>query len=184
MNSSYDSMTDELVALCKSGDEDAFEQLVGIYKPMLIKTARDLSLDFDEVYSDACLSLRRAALSYKIGGDVTFGLYAKICLTRSMLDYARCNKATLGESDFNIEDVAVSDGVQTRLEREEEYAALDSVARSVLSELEYEVFVLYMKGYKTSEMAGKLEITPKSVDNAKARMLKRLRTELNDAPKN
>ncbi len=174
----------KLVVLCKAGDSEAFEKLVDLYNPMFIKTARDLSLDIREVYSDACLSLERAAQSYKLDSELTFGLYAKICVSRAMIDYKRRTGGIKTEGDLNVDDIAVSDGVQSRLEKEEELRALEKWAGDVLSSLEYEVFRLTMSGYKTSEIAEKLDISPKSADNAKARMLKRLRSELDSAPKN
>ncbi len=184
MNPSCDRDAEKLVLLCKAGDAEAFEKLVDLYDPMIVKSARELSLDAREVYSDACLSLRRAAESYKFGDGVTFGLYAKICVTRAMIDYAKRNKVSLGETGLDVEAIAVSDGTQNRLEREEESEALTKWAKSLLSDLEYEVFLLCMKGYKTSEIAAKMDLGAKSVDNAKARMIKRLRSGLNTAPKN
>jgi DNA-binding NarL/FixJ family response regulator len=51
-----------------------------------------------------------------------------------------------------------------------------SIAEGLLSELEYAVFRLEFEGYTTKDIALKLGKTPKSVDNAKARIAKRLRT--------
>jgi DNA-directed RNA polymerase specialized sigma24 family protein len=52
-------------------------------------------------------------------------------------------------------------------------------ARGVLSEYEYEVFMLYIEGYSTAEISEKLGRDFKSVENAKSRMLKHLREESN-----
>ncbi len=184
MNFSCELDIGKLVLLCKAGDDEAFEKLVALYNPLILKSARDLSLDLRDVYSDACLSLRRAAMTYKLDSELTFGLYAKICVGRAMIDYKRRTKGIEPELGLNVEDIAVSDGVQGRLEKEEEKRALEKWAKDVLSELEYEVFTLSMKGFRPSEIAEKLGISQKSADNAKARMLKRLRSELNTAPKN
>ena len=184
MNTSYEGKEEKLVLLCKAGDDAAFEKLINLYEPMINKSARDMSLDVREVYSDACLSLRRAAESYKFGGGVTFGLYAKICVKRAMIDFAKRNKVAVSDVSLDVDDIAISDGVQSRLEREEELSALKKWAEDVLSELEYEVFSLTLSGYKTAEIVDRLGINSKSVDNAKARMLKRLRAELGNAPKN
>lgn len=183
MNFSCESGVELLISKLKSGDEAAFEELVRIYEPMLFKTARSLSLDEREIYSDSCLALRRAAMTFTAGKDVTFGLYAKICVTRAMLDLARKNKKLQTTVDFDAYDVAVSDGVQSRLEREEELDALKERVKAILSELEYEVFLLWMNGYKISEIAERLGKSSKTVENAKARMLKRLRAEIGSAEK-
>ena len=182
MEKSCNSNIEQLVLLCKAGDESALEELVHIYEPMIIKTARDLMLDVREVYSDACLSIRRAAESYDCDRKVTFGLFAKICVTRAMLDFAKRDKVALGDVDLNVEQLAVSDGVQRRLEREEELLNLKNQAKDLLSELEYKVFLGCLCGDKTAEIAKKLGTSAKSVDNAKARMFKRLRAGLASSP--
>ena len=175
MKSSDTEEIDDLVRAHKGGDESAFEELVSRFEPMILKTARSLSLDERDVYSEACLSLRRAADAYSVGSDVTFGLYAKICVTHALLDYAKRNKRKLNVVEIDIADVAVSDGVQTKLEHEELISALVNQARKALSPYEYEVFELVMRGCKTVEIAEKLGKSVKSVENTKGRMLKTLR---------
>ena len=180
---SYGNYTlDMLISEHRNGNEDAFVELVHRFEPMIQKAALSLSLDVREVYSEACLSIRRAADSFVTGGKVTFGLYAKICVTRAMLDFVKRGKGAEVVSDFSIDDVAVSDGVQKRLEREESLAAFVSRARVLLSDLEYEVFNLAMRGYSVSEMVEILNKSAKSLENAKARMQKKLRTGVGQIP--
>lgn len=180
---SYGNYTlDMLIIKHREGDEGAFEELVGRFEPLLLKTARSLSLDVREVYSDACLSLRRAADTYVLGGEVTFGLYAKICVTRAMYDYAKRSGKDEPVADFDVEDVAVSDGVQRRLEREESLAEFNARVKELLSEYEYRVFTFIMRGYSAAEIADKLGENVKSVENAKLRIFKKLRQGIGQLP--
>ena len=126
----------DLIKGYRNGSETAFEELVHRFECMFASVAHTLSVDVGEVYSDACLSLRRAADTYDLSGEVTFGLYAKICVTRAMLDYLKRSKRDVDFSNLGDDDVAVSDGVQRRLEREESLREVFLRARELLSDLE------------------------------------------------
>jgi RNA polymerase sporulation-specific sigma factor len=108
---------------------------------------------------------------------ITFGLYARICITRRLTDtlekLARQSSLTCDGVDVELfsDGKNIESGIVGR-ERMEEYCR---IAKSILSDLEYQVFLLYVAGDSTAKIAEKLHKTPKSVDNAKARMFKSLR---------
>ena len=171
----------------KSGrDTDAaFRELVVRYEPMMRSRVASIikdSCNEAEAMQEAHISLHSAALTYdaeKCEG-VTFGLYARICIYRRLCDtVARFQR---NEKAVRIEEVDVdrlSDGtnIESRIvgrERMQEYL---SRVRSILSDYEYQVFLLYIEGESTASIAKKMGKTSKSVDNAKARMLKHLRRE-------
>ncbi|MBR2343354.1 MAG: hypothetical protein IKA64_03780 [Clostridia bacterium] len=81
-------------------------------------------------------------------------------------------------SSLDVDDIATADGTLSRLVYAEESAALRRRARECLSELEYRVLLLWLRGDKTSQIARELETEAKSVDNAKSRILKKLRAAL------
>ena len=171
----------ELIAAVKAGDDDAFSILVEQYRPMLISVISGYDLDERDVFSDMCLSFYDAILSFKEERGLTFGLYAKICVSREAIDLLRSrgrDKARLSLSDVDVDDIAVSGGVQGILEHRERTAYFLSVAKKVLSELELDVYRYWMLGYKTSEIASALGISAKAVDNAKNRMWRKLRSHL------
>ena len=55
---------------------------------------------------------------------------------------------------------------------------LISAAHEILSDYEYKVLMLHSQGYKTAQIASALGRDAKSVDNAKNRIFRRLRSEL------
>lgn len=168
-----------LLVRCREGDDEAFEQLVGIYRPMIDGVIRHFSLNVDETFSEACMGFYRAVYSFSLEqSDVTFGLYAKICIQRCIIDMLRKEgKSSLGRVDdgVDVDKIAVSDGIQSMLEHREQMAHFLRVAKEELSDLEYEVYRLWMLGYKTADIADKLDMSAKSVDNAKNRMLAKLK---------
>ena len=169
-----------LLLMVRANDDSAFSALLGRYTPMIkgVISAFDLThTEASEACSEAYLALYRAALSFDIANqDVTFGLYARICVRRSISDYV----ARLARTDVSIDEMgesafAASSGIERRLVSNETLANGLLVAREVLSDYEYDVFCLYLRGYTTREIAQTLGKTAKSVDNAKGRMLKCLR---------
>lgn len=173
---------DELVRLilsARSGDDDAFNRLIVEYTPLINSLLAKSALSTSEYFNEACVGLYKAVCTYNVDQDgVTFGLYASILISRVLADARRHADATDRISDLDVETIAVTDGTLDRLEREEESAAFRSEARALLSDYEYHVFLLMLRGYKSSAIAAHLGTTAKSVDNAKNRILKKLRDGL------
>ena len=172
----------ELITAVKAGDESAFVELVELYNPMLVSLIRSFSFDLRDAYTEACMSLYRAASSYDVEQDnVTFGLYAKICAERCLIDLQKREGrsiSSLVDNSVDVDEIAVSGGVQAMLEHREQTAYFLSLAKQTLSDFEYDVYRHWMLGYKTSDIASILEVTAKAVDNAKNRMWKKLRERL------
>lgn len=169
-----------LIKKVREGDDEAFASIVALYTPMMQKVAGSYSLDYDEVFGELCMSLYRATLTYDIEQSaVTFGLYARILAVRSMCDQLRLRqREELVESSGDIDEIAVDGGVDTALIRKEENEIFRRDARELLSEYEYSVLIRWLGGDKTAAISDALGVSAKSVDNAKARILKKLRDGL------
>lgn len=170
-----------LIEKCRCGDETAFSRLVEMYSPLMNGAIDDFSMDRDEHFSDACMALYRAALSYDPQKNgVTFGLYAKVCIINRLTDVYRSVRTRKQGAiiDVDVDTIAVSDGTIDRLERQEEREAFYCRAKELLSDYEYRVMLMWMKGDTSSAIAERMSVSPKSVDNAKARILKKLREAL------
>ena len=169
-----------LISKARGGDEDAFSDIVELYTPMLQRVAHKYSVDFDEVFSELCMSLYRAVRTYEVAqSEVTFGLYAQICADRSVCDISRAKrKAEWLESDADVDEIAECGDVASDLIRKEQNEAFRRDARGLLSSYEYSVLIKWLGGDKTADIARALDVSAKSVDNAKARILKKLRDGL------
>lgn len=174
----------ELLIRCRAHDDAAFSELVLRYTPMINKTVGaffDDPFDVSEAYSEACVVLHRAANSYDLGqSEVTFGLYAHVCVRNRMLDMLRKNQAAITLSDVDIDTLAVGSDVESSLIMREAVDEYRRLARELLSEYEYKIFLCVLKGFKTAEIAQLLDTTAKSVDNAKSRMWRTLRENLSN----
>lgn len=174
-----DNNTVALVAAARESS-DAFAELIARYMPMINKVIAGFdgfSSRYDEVYSEACVAFHRAVISYDISrsSDITFGLYARICVYRKLCDFSSKLSRESMLSDVDVESLVQDFNIEQRLVERERMKQYLERAQSVLSEYEYEVFNLYIGGYSSQEIADKLEKTTKSVENAKTRAFARLR---------
>ena len=172
----------ELLLQCRRHDDDAFDELVRRYTPMMrnvISGFGNISMDYSELFSEACVALHVAAGHFDLSqNDVTFGLYARICVRNRILDLLRAAENEKKITDYDVEMMTDSDSVETKLADREEFELILGSAKRLLSDYEYNVLLLHIQGYKTAAIAKALGRTAKSVDNAKSRLFRRLRSEI------
>lgn len=188
MGTSQNMELNNLILAVRDRDDDAFAELVRRYTPMMNKVISGFTrskVRIEEAFAESCVRLYRAALSYDVSRtDVTFGLYAQICIYHRMCDLVGkdlTDSAVLAD-DFDVDMLSVANAIEQSLVGREVMRHSLAKAREILSEYEYKVFVLYLNGYATSEIAKKLGKTAKSVDNAKARLFRHLREASDSFP--
>jgi len=171
-----------LILAAREGSNSAFNTLLESYTPMILAAMKRLGIDADraEAFSEGCVGLYKAVKAFNTEqSNVTFGLYARICVARCLADYIRGrDRRGFTIVDKDVERLAVPGGIDAAVEAREEREEFLREARSLLSEYEYRVFCFCLRGYKTADIATRLGKTAKSVDNTKARMIRKLRDGL------
>lgn len=180
---------ENLIALVVSGDSDAFSALVDLYNPMLKKllnsyTTEEMSKeDVEDLTQEELIAFYRAIINFNSEqNDVQFGLYAKICVTNSMISYKRAaskksNESLIGDEEMN--SITDPDGeVSKFFEMRESERELGQQIEKTLSGYENEVWSYYVNGYSSKEIATKLNSSEKSIDNAIFRIRRKLKTLL------
>ncbi|MBO5702401.1 MAG: sigma-70 family RNA polymerase sigma factor [Clostridia bacterium] len=177
-----------LLLLAKEGDGDAFARLAEEYKPMLDSSVApyraDLSdQDMEDLQQEALLAFHRAVQSYELlYGNVSFGLYAKICVGKAIVSALRQLKKNAGVVVISLDEIEPSefisgDPADSVIERENA-AELRSFIRENLSKYENSVWWMHYSGMSIDEIAESLGSTKKSVSNALARIKRKLRSLL------
>ncbi len=179
----------KLIDLVVSGDSDAFTTLVEMYNPLLKKilnsnTTEEMSKeDVEDLSQEELIAFYRAVINFdKEQSDVEFGLYAKICITNSMISYKRAadkknNEALIGDDEMN--SITDPEGEVSRFfEMRESERELGEQIEKTLSVYENQVWSYYVNGYSSREIAKKLNSNEKSIDNAIFRIRKKLKTLL------
>ena len=172
----------QLISEVRRGNDGAFSDLVKRYTPLMNKEISEFmtsSISFDEMFSEACIALHSAAMRYDIlQTTVTFGLFAKICIHRRLIDLSKA--LVPKETVIDVDKVSVTYPIDTRLAEAERFDSIMCVSKTLLSDFEYEVLILHIQGYKTARIAEILSCESKSIDNAKNRIFKKLRTYFSD----
>ncbi len=176
----------KLLLAVRVGDDDACAELIRVYSPLINGLVRSTAshlppsaqTDEDELLQEAAIKLYQAALSYDLRGDISFGLYAKICIKNRMISLLRRHSSDGDVPTVELSDELVLPDVEDdpsesllRSEREHE---LDKRIKSVLSPLEYDVFCLYIDGSGPTEISSALSISKKTAENAVYRMKTKL----------
>lgn len=177
----------ELLAKIRQGDEAAFAELAEKYKTLtesavfrisrsIGKDGGDGSYGIDDLRQYAAVALYRAAKTYEPdadgkGKEVSFGLYAKICVNNALVSVLRKYKSAERKAERRAKrnENTVSSGQNDPLERlvaSESARDLVTKIRGELSKYEEEVFDSYITGKSVREIAERLKAEEKSVSNA------------------
>ena len=169
-----------LLLLAKEGDGDAFARLADEYKPMLdaaVASYRsDLcEQDIEELYQEALLAFHRAVQSYEpLYGNVSFGLYAKICVGKALVSALRQLKKNSGVVVIPLDEIepselTVNDPASAFIERESA-AELRALIRENLSKYENSVWWMHYSGMSIDEIAIRMNENPEHIANIVERL--------------
>ena len=176
-----------LILRCRDRDDEAFDELVRRYTPLMRKVITGFdqtAYEYSELFSEACVALHIAAGRFDLEqSEVTFGLYARICIRNRIVDLIRVAESDPDISERDVEGLSYESNLERRLEEREIFNNLLLSAKDLLSDYEYRVLLLHIQGYKTAAIASMLSRSAKSVDNAKSRLFRRLREEIGDISK-
>ena len=159
----------------------SFVEILETYRPLIESLASKYSfyeeIDTDDLRQEAQIALFGALESFDPAQkDITFGLYAKICIRNRLISFLRKNQRHHVISfEEPSDDVGAELSPEDRLIEKEEYERLLLDIDKALSPLERSVLRLYLDGKPYKTVAYELGITEKSVDNAVCRIKKKIR---------
>ena len=174
---------------------DAFEKLCAQYANLLDAAVRQfapsmgitadgtsdlLGIGREELRQDAAIALYRAACSYVPdeagkGQDVSFGLYAKICIRNAMISQVRRYTRKKKRAAAHRQEM------QTAADQIGDQVLAEEIIRSIqadLSPYEKKILPLYLEGKPPREIAGIVGRTEKSVSNGIYRIKSKIRSWL------
>ncbi len=137
------------------------------------------SLEFDDLFQEGLLGLLSAIYSFREEKKTTFRTFATKCITnsiRAVIKNSTSKKKTPigGLVSLNDIDVFTNISPEDNIISAEETAVLYNFLKTDLSGLEISVIRLHLSGASYKDIAEKLGISEKSVDNA----LQRIRGKL------
>ncbi len=187
---------EDFVIKAQSNDNEACEQILEKYKPMVLCISRAYFLlggDKDDLVQEGMIGLYKAIISYSTEKAATFSTYANVCIRRQLCtaiknasrkkhmplnDYVSLSSFSGDENDdfsgfitmnlMNPEEIVIS---------KERIEALYGSIDQKLSKLEKDVLFEFLKGRPYDKIAAKIGKESKAVDNALQRIRKKLKEE-------
>ena len=186
----------DLLLQIRKGNEPAFSALCFRFEPLILTAVKRFckppvfaESDEEDLRQEAMLALYKAAMSYdEAQSDVTFGLYAKICIKNRLISAKRTRVRRMqASSDRGGEPrrgvgrprkkspEAPKGRKMGRLPTDSQLGDLLELAQGDLSDLERKIFGMYLGGMRYKEIAQSCGLDVKSVDNALLRAKRKIK---------
>lgn len=178
---------EELIKKAKSGNTEAIDLIMSKYKFLAKTISRKYFLiggEKEDLAQEGMIGLYKAILSYS-DEKGTFKSFARLCVEsqiQSAIKKANRKKHQMLNNFLSIEDESTQallpkhSPEQFLAEKETQEERFRKI-NEILSPLERKVLNLYLEGLSYAEIASKLKITTKSVDNAISRIKIKLKSK-------
>lgn len=176
---------EQLIAAAKSDDKQAMETLLLRYTGLVRSIARGYFLlggDTEDLIQEGMIGLYNAVSDYDCeSGGSRFKTFARICITRRILDAVKASGRQKNQPlnnyvslfDEGVDLLTEEDPLSEMIHREDGEELFRKM-NEVLSDLEFRIMMMYMKGMSTAEICKMAKKDEKSVDNALQRSKKKL----------
>ena len=180
-----------LVKLALSGDDSAMAQLIAVAMPIAgakaaAQQAKNNRLSAEDLVQEGMLGFLSALKTYSASKGTSFRTYAGACIGNRIISAVRLHNNTGNYSLTSA--VSISDEPQTAagetdpqnimIERERLEDFRNLIEGGLLSDFEKNVLECRLSGLSYGETAKKLGTTSKAVDNALARIRKKIRSSV------
>lgn len=186
----------EIVALAQIGVDEAAEYLLYKYRNLVRNKVRSYFLvgaEKEDLLQVGMIGLWQAVVDYRADKAISFPAFARICIQRHIITAiktaTRQKQVPLNtslslesppdesSSEWTLSDILTSEEVVDPEElvlRREDSKMLQEMLQQMLSDFEWEVLVGYKVGKSYREIACELRCKTKSVDNALARIKRKV----------
>lgn len=193
----YRNMPDaEVVELAQRGHQDAAEHLLYKYRNLVrskVKSYFLVGAEREDLLQVGMIGLWQAIVDYKPAKATSFPAFAKVCIHRHIITAIKAatrqkqlplNTSLSLEvpsedenSDWSMSDILQTDSTTDPEElvlQREDSKAMQEMLQQLLSEFEWRVLAGYQLGKSYREIADELRCKTKSVDNALARIKRKV----------
>ena len=189
-------MNDEkLIELAQNGDGNAVNTLLIKYKSLASKIARSYFLtggDIEDIIQEGMIGLYKAIMHFSKNKNASFTTFASICIKnqiQSAIKIASSDKNKALSSAMPITEQVDDDDEDGKIEiiipslspspddeviAKERLKEIATIIKSTLSDMEYKVLCLYLKGFNYDEISKASGLNKKSIDNALTRIKNKL----------
>jgi len=193
----FAEMTDyEIVDRAQRGEESAAEYLLYKYRNLVrtkVKSYFLVGAEKEDLLQVGMIGLWQAIVDFRCERAISFPAFAKVCITRHIITAIKTatrqkqmplntslsleTPSDDSSSDWNLSDILPGSGLfdpEEMVLRHEDTKILHETLQQVLSDFEWRVLSGYQLGKSYREIATDLHCKTKSVDNALARIKRKV----------
>lgn len=191
-----------LVARARAGDAVAMDKLIERYRGFVRMKASAYFLaggEGEDLVQEGLIGFYKAVRDYRSDREASFRSFAELCVTRQIItaiktaarnkhtplntyvSFSHTRAGASGDQEMSLAEVLPGDPVidpVSQVISSEELRSLVECLGDSLSALESGVLTMYLEGRSYEEIAGRLDCTPKTVDNALQRVKRKVLTHL------
>ncbi|ADU23597.1 MULTISPECIES: sigma-70 family RNA polymerase sigma factor [Ruminococcus] len=183
----YEQFSDEELARLSGSDKAALSALLFRYMGTAERIAAGIApgagreQTVKDLVQEGMMALLRAVNSYRPDRGAGFAAYAGVCIRHSMLSYIMKDNRYSGENRISTDELdddlsgSDEDIPENAVIAKEEHDGLFGRIADELSEREWQVLQLFLNGHSYRQIAEKMSISEKSVNNTMQRVRKKLR---------
>lgn len=178
----------QLAALIKSGDSEAFAELMERYIPAIrakVSPFHADGIETDDLCQEGLLALLLAAKKFDPKNGASFRTYADVCISNRVIMAYRSavggknrplsNFVSLSGEDAPEFPADCSADPEVLLDDRESSEIIRREMEEILTPMELRALKLYLGGCSYREIAKKMSVTEKAADNALQRARNKLR---------
>ncbi len=165
-----------------NGDQGAQDQIIRQLEPMILSISSNYHLtggDHEDLCQEARVAVTKALRSYDAQKNDSFAAYAAICIKNAMQSAVKSDQRQKAQVlntavEYNDQLGLAGDSAEKVVLRREQMLDVNTKIRQKLSPLEKQALMLFADGYSYKEIAARMNINTKAVDNALARVRAKL----------
>ena len=174
----------EIISRINEGKYEFLQVLIDRYMPLILSKAKFLGgsgVEIDDLIAEGIMGVFSAVKSFDAGKS-KFSTFVSLCVERAMLGEIRTassKKQIPGNMITSIYDVELESGENPEdiYINKESFRSLKENIVSGLSDMENKVLSLFLEGNTYSEIAEKLGVSVKSVDNSLLRIRNKIKRQ-------
>ena len=165
------------IAQAAAGDQEAFTVIMRRMTPLIhaqIHSCRTEDTEDEDLAQEALVGLLAAVRSYRPDGGAAFTTYATTCIRNRLLSAVRRSAPPQVPLDDTMDLPDPNSDPALQLQEQDTLNSLLTRLRQRLTPLEYSVLLLRLSQCPYEEIARRLDVSKKAVDNAVQRLRRKL----------
>lgn len=179
----YHKMSEEeLLKLCKTGDEKALQIIIKMLEGVIancVSSFLDERFEREDLMQEGLVAAFSAILSYDSSRGATLNTYASVCIRNALNNFVKKKNNAMLSADADFvpygDEALRSNAAEDEYISSESYRILRKSLRKILSETEYNVLSLFVQGLSYAEISEQTGQSVKGVDGTLQRIRKKIK---------